>query len=130
MANAKKLTMDELLEKSGDKVKQIATGDTVEGKVMSVKKHEILVDLGANGVGMVPRREAAFSRDMEVGQEVTASVIDAEMDDGMVLLSMRKAVKDKGWDEISAKLEAGEIVEITPFDANRGDERPYVYAYE
>ena len=96
MAKATKMTMDELLASSGDKVKQIVTSDTVEGKVMSVKKHEILVDLGANGVGMVPRREAAFSRDMEVGQEVTASVIDAEMDDGMVLLSMRKAVKDKG----------------------------------
>ena len=94
MAEAKKLTMDELLEKAGDSVKQLAVGDTVRGKVLSVKKHEILIDLGANGVGMVPRREAAFSRDLEVGQEVSASVIDTEMDDGMVLLSMRKAVKE------------------------------------
>ena len=120
MATAKKLTMDELLEQTGDSIKQLTVGDTVQGKVLSVKKHEILIDLGANGVGMVPRREAAFSRDLEVGQEVSASVIDTEMNDGMVLLSMRKAVKDKGWDEIAAKLEAGEIVEVTPFDANRG----------
>ena len=42
------------------------------------------------------------------------------MEDGMVLLSLRKAVKDKGWDEIQAKLDSAEIVEITPFDANRG----------
>mgnify|MGYP006874880579 CR=1 FL=1 len=28
--------------------------------------------------------------------EFTASVIEAEMDDGYVLLSLRKAVKDKG----------------------------------
>ena len=120
MADAKKYTMDELLEGAGEELKQIVTGDTVTGKVLSVKKHEILVDLGAQGVGMIPRKEASSSRDLEVGQEVTASVIDAEMDDGMVLLSMRKAVKDKGWDEITAKLEAGEIVEVTPFDANRG----------
>ena len=120
MAEAKKVTMDELLAETGDSVKQLAVGDTVQGKVLSVKKHEVLIDLGANGVGMVPRREAAFARDLEVGQEVSASVIDTEMDDGMVLLSMRKAVKDKGWDEITTKLEAGEIVEVTPFDANRG----------
>ena len=119
MAKAKKLTMDELLA-SESSVKQLTTGDTVDGTVMSVKKHEILIDLGANGVGMIPRREAAYARNLEVGQEVTASVIDAEMPDGTVLLSMRKAVKDKGWDEITAKLEAGEIVDITPFDANRG----------
>lgn len=119
MAKAKRMTMDELLAKEGA-VKQIVVGDTVDGKVMSVKKHEILIDLGANGVGMVPRREAAYARNLEVGQEVTASVIDSEMKDGTVLLSMRKAVKDKGWDEIALKLEAGEIVEVTPFDANRG----------
>ncbi len=119
MAKAKKLTMDELLAAEGS-VKQLANGDTVDGTVMSVKKHEILIDLGANGVGMIPRREAAYARNLEVGQEVTASVIDSEMPDGTVLLSMRKAVKDKGWDEITAKLEAGEIVDITPFDANRG----------
>ncbi len=119
MADAKKLTMDELL-KSESAVKKAIAGETITGKVLSVKKHEVLIDLGAAGVGLVPRKEASFARNLNVGDEVTASVIDAEMDDGMVLLSLRKAVKDKGWDEIQARLEAGEIVEITPFDANRG----------
>ena len=119
MATAKKVTMDELLASAGD-IKQLTAGDTVEGVVMSVKKHEILIDLGANGVGMIPRREAAYARNLEVGEKVAASVIDAEMPDGTVLLSMRKAVKDKGWDEIMEKVDADETVEITPFDANRG----------
>ena len=96
------------------------TGDTIDGIVMSVKKHEILIDLGARGVGMVPRREVAFGRQLKVGDEVSASVVDTEMEDGMVLLSLRKAVKEKGWDEISAKLDAGEIIEVQPYDANRG----------
>ena len=118
--DAKKVTMDELLAEAGDSVKQAVVGDTITGKVLSVKKHEILVDLGAQGVGLVPRKEASFARNLEVDAEVSASIIDTEMDDGYVLLSLRKAVKDKGWDEIAAKLEAEEIVEITPFDANRG----------
>ena len=120
MANAKKVTMDELLASSEDSFKKVITGDTVEGKVLSVKKHEILIDLGAQGVGLVPRREASFARNLNVGDDVTASVVESEMDDGYVLLSLRKAVKDKGWDEIVAKLDNGETVEITPFDANRG----------
>ena len=111
---------DELLEKEGESIKQAVAGDTVDGVVLSVKKHEILIDLGAKGVGLVPRREASFARNLEAGQEVTASVIDAEMEDGYVLLSLRKAVKDKGWDEIQAKLDAAEIVEVSPCDANRG----------
>lgn len=118
--DAKKMTMDELLAGASDFVKKVIVGDTVKGNVLSVKKHEILIDLGAQGVGLVPRREASFARNLNVGDEVTASVIDTEMEDGMVLLSLRKAVKDKGWDEIQAKLDNAEIVEITPFDANRG----------
>ena len=120
MANAKKITMDELLAKEDDSLKKLVAGDTVKGTVLSVKKHEILIDLGPRGVGLVPRREASFVRNLKAGDEVTTSVIDAEMDDGYVLLSLRKAVKDKGWDEIQAKLGDGEIVEVTPFDANRG----------
>ena len=120
MANAKKISMDELLEKHEDSFKKVATGDTVEGTVLSVKKHEILIDLGSQGVGLVPRREASFVRNLSAGDKVTTSVIEPEMDEGYVLLSLRKAVKDKGWDEIQAKLDGGEIVEVTPFDANRG----------
>ncbi|MBR0431582.1 S1 RNA-binding domain-containing protein [Candidatus Saccharibacteria bacterium] len=120
MAKDAKMTMDELLANADDSIKQVVAGDIVSGKVMSVKKHEILIDLGAKGVGLVPRREASYARNMNVGDEVTASVIDAEMEDGYVLLSLRKAVKDKGWDEINAKLDNAEIVEVTPFDANRG----------
>ena len=115
-----KVNFDELLAKEGDSIKQAVAGDTVDGVVLSVKKHEILIDLGAKGVGLVPRREASYARNLEAGQEVTASVIDAEMEDGYVLLSLRKAVKDKGWDEIQATLDAAEIVEVEPCDANRG----------
>lgn len=120
MADAKKLTMDELLAANQDAAKKVNAGDTVTGKVISIKKHEILIDLGSQGVGLVPRREASFVKDLKLGAEVTASVIEAEMDDGYVLLSLRKAVKDKGWDEIQNKMDNAETVEITPYDANRG----------
>ena len=120
MANAKTITMDDLLQSNEESFKKVNTGDAVKGTVLSVKKHEILIDLGPQGVGLVPRREASFVRNLNVGDEVTTSVIEPEMDDGYVLLSLRKAVKDKGWDEIQAKLEGSEVVEVTPFDANRG----------
>ena len=112
MATKANVTMDELL--AAEESNPIVLGDTIDGVVMSVKKHEILIDLGARGVGLVPRREVAFGRQLKEGDKVSASVVDTEMDDGMVLLSLRKAVKEKGWDEISTKLEAGEIIEVQP----------------
>lgn len=113
------ITMDELLAQDED-TKLLTQGDTVDGAVLSIKKHEILIDLGSKGVGLVPRREVEFSKDLSVGDEVNASVIDPEMEDGMVLLSLRKAVKDKGWEEATKVMEDEEIVEVEAFDANRG----------
>lgn len=119
MADAK-ITMDDLLSQAGDSVKQLTVGETVDGTVLSVKKHEILIDLGPLGVGLVPRREVSLSKNYNVGDSVIASVIDTELEDGYSLLSLRKAAKDRGWDEVMAKLESGEIITVVPYDANRG----------
>ena len=119
MADAK-ITMDDLLAQAGDSVKQLTVGETVDGTVLSVKKHEILIDLGSLGVGLVPRREVSLSKNYNVGDSVIASVIDTELEDGYSLLSLRKAAKDRGWDEVMAKLESGEIITVVPYDANRG----------
>lgn len=119
MANAT-ITMDDLLAGSDASVKQITAGEVITGTVLSLKKHEVLIDLGAQGIGFVPRREVGFSRSIAEGDEVTASVVDTELDNGMSLLSLRKAAKDRGWEEVAVKLEAGDIIEVQPYDANRG----------
>lgn len=119
MATKATLTMDELLASDAG-VKQLVVGEPANGVVLSVKKHEVLIDLGPLGVGYVPRREVGFSRQLKEGDEVTATVVDNELDNGYSLLSLRKAAKEKGWEEVTAKQEAGEIIEVTPYDANRG----------
>ncbi len=110
--------MDDLLASSD--IKQLKTGDVVEGVITSVRKHEVWLDLGANGVGVVLRREIGHGQKLEIGEQVTTSVVDPEMDEGYALLSMKRAVKDRGWDELQRIFEAGEIIEVTPYDANRG----------
>jgi small subunit ribosomal protein S1 len=114
------ITMDDLLAGADDSVKQLTAGDMITGKVLTLRKHEVLIDLGAQGVGFVPRREVGFSRALKVGDEVTASVVDSELDNGYSLLSLRKAAKDRGWEDVAARQESGEIIEVSPYDANRG----------
>jgi small subunit ribosomal protein S1 len=120
MATQAAITMDDLLASHEDSVKQLTAGEVITGKVLSLRKHEVLVDLGAQGVGYVPRREVGFSRALKEGDDVTASVVDAELDNGYSLLSLRKAAKDRGWEEVAVKLDSGDIIEVTPYDANRG----------
>ena len=59
------------------------------------------LDLGAQGIGVVMRREIGFGQNLEVGtSNQRASVVDPEIEDGHALLSLRKAAKDRGWDEL------------------------------
>lgn len=110
--------MDDLLKE--DSAAGLENGATIEGTVLSLKKHEALVDLGAQGVGIVPRREIGFNRNLKEGDKVTASVIEVELDDGYSLLSLRKAIKDRGWDVVADAATSGEIIDVQPYDANRG----------
>ncbi len=114
----KTVTMDELLEKSD--VQQLKSGDVVEGIITSVRKHELWVDLGANGIGVVMRREIGYGQPLNEGDSVVTSVVDPELDEGYALLSMKRAVKDRGWDELEQLFENHDICEVTPYDANRG----------
>ena len=118
MSKTTTLTMDDLLAESS--VDQLTTGAVVEGTVSSVRKHEVWIDLGARGVGVVMRREIGHGQKLEEGQTVTVSVIDPEMDEGYALLSMKRAVKDRGWDELQGYFDNQKTVEAVPYDANRG----------
>jgi len=112
------LTMDELLAQND--VAGLGAGDVIEGVVTSIRKHEVWIDLGAKGVGVVMRREIGYGQKLEEGQTITVSVIDPELDEGHALLSMRRAAKDRGWEELERIFQASEIVEVQPYDANRG----------
>ncbi len=112
------ITMDDLLADEAQKA--LTAGEVIEGTVLSLKKHEALIDLGSRGVGLVPRREIGFNRNLKEGDSVTASVVETELENGYSLLSLRKAAKDRGWDEVAVIAEAGQIIEVQPYDANRG----------
>lgn len=112
------VTMDDLL--ASTEIKQLKPGDVIEGTITSVKKHEVWVDLGANGVGVVMRREIGFGQKLEEGEKVTTSVVDPEMDEGHALLSMKRAAKDRGWDELQRLFDSQDIIDVSPYDANRG----------
>lgn len=113
-----KLTMDELLANSS--LKPLKVGDVLEATVNSIRKHELWLDLGPYGIGVVSKKEIGYGQSFEVGQKISASVVEPEVEDGYALLSLRKAAKDRGWDELKRVLDDQEILEVTAYDANRG----------
>ena len=115
---SKVVTMDDLLKDQD--TEHLKLGDVKEGMVNSVQKREIWIDLGPQGVGVVTGKEIGSNRNLKVGETVTVSVLDPELDEGHALLSLRRVAKDRGWDEVQRVFEAEEIIEVSPYDANRG----------
>lgn len=115
---AKSITMDDLLK--GVELDNISASDFIEGKVLSIQKHEIWLDIGHLGVGVVSRRELIDNAELEIGQKVTASVVHPETKQGHALLSLRRVMKDKSWEEIQKAYDNNQIVNVIGCDANRG----------
>lgn len=123
MANKKEpQTMAELLAAEESAAKPLADNDVIEGKVVSVTKAGIWLDLGVHGTGLAVGNDAAESgyKDSLPGDMITASVIVPEMDEGYALLSLKKASREKSWEKLEDLKRTAEILSVKPFDANKG----------
>lgn len=114
--------MDELLKEYPVIVPQV--GEDVTGVVLEIGTSNLFVDLGSIGTGIVLGEELndGFEtvKKLSVGDEVTATVIDLNNEDGYIELSMRAAAEDAVWEDLYSKKEAEEPVEVKIMDANKG----------
>ena len=98
-------------------------GDVVRGRVLSVSKTEVHLDLGYTS-GIVRGRElyneSPDYANLNVGDEVDATVVDVENELGELELSFRFAGHQKTWDYLKGLLTAGTAVEVDVLEANKG----------
>jgi small subunit ribosomal protein S1 len=117
-------TMEELLSVTGYTLKGIKKGDVVEGTVTRVSPKEITVDVGGKTEGVVIDRELENYRDMLMelapGDKVVAQVIVAENDRGQSVLSLRRSIFEKRWEELAARQKSGDPVDVILKEPVRG----------
>ena len=110
--------MEDLL--SSQDIGTLSVGDVVEGAVIAAEKHEIWLDLGARGTGLVIGREIEQSDEINPGDTISASVLEPETEDGYAILSLKKVAKEKGWESLEERFENSEVFSVTAYDANKG----------
>ena len=117
------LTMEDLLASSEDFVKP-ELGTVITGNVISLRKNHVAVDLNGVAVGIISGSEthdsAGTMKDLAVGDEVQAVVVEDEDDHGMVVLSLRKASQANAWDRFEKAYKNGDVVEVIVSEANKG----------
>lgn len=114
--------LEQLYESHLETIPEI--GSVIPGTVIHVGSSSALVDLGPLGTGVVLGKEMkdglGSGSKLKVGDEVQATLMSFENEDGMIELSIREASHDKSWEDIEAKLESKEPVATKVLDANKG----------
>jgi small subunit ribosomal protein S1 len=122
MSEEKTKDFQKLLDDSSVKIPK--KGDIVKGKIISISNKEVNIDINGITTGIIRGRELFAESedysDLKLGDEVEATVIDVENENGEMELSFRFAGQQKAWDGLRALLTSGEIIEATITDANKG----------
>ena len=113
-------TMEKLIKELGDNLLPFAEGDTVEATVLAVGGNRIWVDVAGQSLGFIPEKEITSKAGLKAGDKTFCTVISMEDDAGNVVLSMKRADREKYWVELEAKFESGEPAVIKITDANKG----------
>lgn len=99
-------------------------GDIVDGIVVAKEPGYLLLSVGGVAVGIIAGKEIQdgfeTAKKAEIGDTISAFVLDEENDEGMMVLSLRKASQMKNWDYFEKCLETGETIEVVAKSANKG----------
>ena len=115
------MTMDQLVAEVGDSIIPFKQGEVTEATVTAVTKGVVWVDVAGVAVGMIPEREFSYGTlDLKPGDTITAYVLSLEDKEGHVVLSLRKADREKLWVTLKDKFESGETIQAKAVEANKG----------
>lgn len=115
--------MKKLLEQN-DLLKPYKVGEIIKGRIIGLGRSSLFIDLGAQGAGIVYGKEfyeiKNRLKDLKVGDDVFAKIIDLENEEGYIELSLKEADKDLTLEELKKKKEKGETIKVKILGANKG----------
>ncbi len=101
-----------------------SVGDMIEGPVVAIEKNAVYVDMAPFGTGIIYGREFINSRDVikrvNIGDDVTATVVDIDGLKGYVELSLKEARQALVWSEAETAIANKVILELPVIEANKG----------
>ena len=109
-------SMEELMSLYEESFKRFAEGEVVKGRIISVDKDHVLVDIGYKSEGQIrihEFRDETGEIKAEIGDEVEVMVEWWDDEEERVVLSKEKAANVKVWEEIKRVYDADETIEGT-----------------
>lgn len=113
--------MEALVERHSADIIPFRQGDVIEVTVTSVSKIKVQVDIAGFANGFIPEREFSYEElDIKPGDKALAYVLSAENDDGYVVMSLKRAEKERVWQTLEEKSISGDYLTVKVVQANKG----------
>ena len=112
-------------------LKPIHEGDILTGTIIGVSEEELTVDLGIYTDGVIRLEDASDDpdftfRDMEVGQEISATVIRRDNAQGRIQLSLKAAASVLGWERLQQLQKGQSNIKVKVSEAVKSGVTAYV----
>ncbi|MBR91524.1 MAG: 30S ribosomal protein S1 [Dehalococcoidia bacterium] len=122
--STEKTSMDELIEEFLPH-KPLKRGEIIDGKIMSINDNGLLIDIGYKSEGFIPTREMKTlvsdeDKEINVGDEVIAYVVNPETNSGSSVLSIDRARGEQGWRILEKAMQNDQSCYGVILSANRG----------
>ncbi len=101
---------EEMLSMYEDTLKNIEEGEIVKAKVVRITDNAAILDLGFKSEGSVPLEEFSSPDEVEPGQEVDVFLERLEDQEGVVVLSKKKADFLRVWEQIKQAYDNDESI--------------------
>ena len=105
------VSKEELQKAYDETLNKVNEHQVVEGKVISVDKKEVVVNIGYKSDGVIPASEFRYNPDLKPGDLVEVYVDNLEDKKGQLFLSHKKARLSKSWERVNAALDNEEIIQ-------------------
>ena len=113
-----KTTMDDYKDELEASFRQVQEGDVLTGTVIGVSESEVTVDLKYYTEGIIRLEDYSddpvfsIKADVQVGDEVTATVLRTDDGQGHILLSRKAAAADQAWKTLVQYLEDKSVLTV------------------
>lgn len=122
--NQKNNLIEQMVKTEPNLVSLLKIGDIVEGKVLKKESRNLFLDLARYGTGIVYGVEFLNAKniikDLNLGDNIKAKVVDLDNEEGYVELSLTEADKYKVWEQIKELKERDEPIKVKVTAFNSG----------
>ena len=101
---------DELVKTYDQSLSTVKDKEVVMGKVTSMNKREVVINIGFKSDGIVSMGEFRYNPELTVGDDVEVYIESQEDKKGQLILSHKKARASRSWERVNEALENDEII--------------------